>query len=228
MKDLQETLNLHKKWLINEPDGQKANLSSADLSSADLSSADLRYADLSSADLRYANLRYADLRYADLSSANLSSADLSSADLRYADLRYANLSSADLRYADLRYADLRYADLSSAEGLLSAIEYLEANFEKTTEGYIAYKTFNSEYKPPEKWVIQPDSIITENINFDRTRDCGCGINVAPLSWVKKQYGHKGHIWKVLIKWEWLAGVCVPYMTDGKIRCEKVQLIGVVE
>ena len=165
--ELKEILELHKKWLNNENNGSKANLSGADLSGADLSKAKLRYANLSD------------------------------------------------------------ADLSGADGFLSAIEYLEEHFEKTTEGYIAYKTFNSEYRPPEKWVIQSGSIITENVNFDRCRDCGCGINVAPYKWVKAHYGHKGDIWKVLIKWEWLAGVCVPYMTDGKIRCEKVQLIEVI-
>jgi len=52
----------HRKWLDNEVDGERADLTSANLTSA--------------------NLRYADLRYADLTSANLTSADLTSADLR--------------------------------------------------------------------------------------------------------------------------------------------------
>lgn len=41
----------HAKWLTNEYDGKRADLSSADLSSADLRSADLRSANLRSADL---------------------------------------------------------------------------------------------------------------------------------------------------------------------------------
>ena len=127
--------------------------------------------------------------------------------------------------ANLRGADLSYADLRGAKNLLSAIEYLEANFEKTTEGYIAYKTFGKEYNPPEKWVIQSGSVISENVNFNRTNICGCGINVAPLNWVKNNY--PGDIWKVLIRFEWLAGVCVPYNTDGKIRCERVELVEIV-
>ena len=245
-EDLEGVLELHKKWLNDEADGKKADLSGAnlryaDLSSADLSSANLRDADLSganlsSANLRDANLRYADLRDANLRYADLSSADLSSANLRDADLSGANLSSANLRYADLsgadlssanlRYADLSSANLSGANGLLSAIDYLESHFEKTTEGYIAYKIFNGSYTPSEKWVIQNGSVITENVNFDRAKECGCGINVATLGWVKKNY--RGDIWKVLIKFEWLAGVCVPYRTDGKIRCERVQLLKVVK
>ena len=186
-----EILNLHKKWLLGEPDGVRADLS-----------------------------------YADLRSANLSGANLSYADLRSADLSYADLRSADLRSADLSGANLRSADLSGADGLLSAIDYLTEHFEKTDEGFIAYKTFGSEYNPPEKWVLQSGSVIQENVNFDRAKPCGCGINVAPLNWVKRNYN--GDIWRVLIRYEWLSGVCVPYHTDGKIRCERIQLVEIVE
>ena len=129
--------------------------------------------------------------------------------------------------ADLSGANLSGADLSGAKGLLSAIDFLKEHFEMTNEGFIAYKTFGSEYNPPEKWVIQPGSVITENVNFDTANTCGCGINVAPLKWVQNAYGGDD-IWKVLIRFEWLAGVCVPYNSDGKIRCERVQLLEIVE
>ena len=160
--------------------------------------------------------------------ADLSGADLSGADLRYADLRNANLSGADLRNANLKNADLRYANLSGAKNILSQIDFLEENFETTKDGVIVYKTFGDAYVPPEKWVIQQGSIITENVNFDRTNTCACGINVAPLGWVERNRYRVKNIWKCLIRWEWLCGVCVPYNTDGKIRCEKVELIEVVE
>ena len=199
--NLNDILKKHKKWLKGEADGECANLSNAYLSNAYLSGA---------------NLSGADLRGADLRGAYLSGANLSGADLRGAYLSGANLSGADLSGANL----------SGAEGILSAIEYLKDNFEFTAEGIIAYKTFGQEYNPPEKWVLQPGSVITENVNFDRARLCGCGINVAPLNWVKQRY--LCDIWKVLIRWEWLAGVCVPYNTDGKIRCECVELIGIVK
>ena len=140
----------------------------------------------------------------------------------------ANLRGANLRGADLSDANLRGADLSDADGFLDAIDYLSEHFEKTTEGFIAYKTFGSVYEPPKKWTIEPNSVIQENVNFDRCIECGCGINVAPIDWVRSNYGHKGDIWKVLIRYEWLVGVCVPYHTDGKIRCERVQLLEIVE
>lgn len=63
-------------------------------------------------------------------------------------------------------------------------------------------------------------------NANLTNDCGCGINVAPLRWVKKNFNKQ--IWKLLIKWEWLPGVVVPYSTDGKIRCERAMILGRVD
>ena len=135
-------------------------------------------------------------------------------------------SKADLSGAGLRRAYLRGANLSGATGLLPSVNFLEAHFERTDAGYIAYKTFNVIFASPAAWGIKGGAIISENVNFDRCTECGCGINVAPLEWVKREYGN-GRIWKVLIRWEWLCGVCVPYMSDGKIRCERVELLEVV-
>lgn len=138
----------------------------------------------------------------------------------------ANLSGADLSGANLSGANLRRANLSGAEGLLKACNYLDAHFERTADGYIAYKTFGGEYNPPEAWKIEAGSVIEENVDPNRADRCGCGINVAPLEWVRREY--PGAIWKVLIRWEWLAGVVVPYNTNGKIRCERVELLEMLE
>jgi len=158
--------------------------------------------------------------------ANLREADLREADLCGADLREANLREANLSGANLREANLRWTDLSGCKGLLSPIDYLKENFEKTKKGYICYKTFNTNYPVPDYWKIQENSIITEVVNPSRTTNCTCGVNVGTLKWAKDNNdGDK--IWKCLIEWEWLVGVVVPYNTDGKIRCEKVRLLEVI-
>ncbi len=216
---------------LSEANLYEANLRGADLSGANLRGANLRGADLSGANLRGANLYEANLRGADLSGANLRGADLSEANLREANLRGANLSGADLSGADLsganlREANLRGANLSGALNLLESCAYIDDHFEKTDKGYIAYKTFGSFNTPPAYWTIEPDSIICENVNFNRTEECGCGVNVGTLEWVKENT--TGQIWKVLIEWPWLAGVVVPYSTDGKIRCERVRLLEKIE
>ena len=209
---LANILELHLKWLRSEKGGVRANLSDANLSDADLSDA---------------NLSDADLRGADLSRADLSDADLSDADLRGADLRGADLSRADLRGANLSDADLRGADLRGAEGVLSSIDFMNEHFEKIDEGYIAYKTFGTFYSINPNWKIKVGEVIEENVNFNRNNECGCGINVATYNWIKNQTGDLP-VYKVLIRNEWLMGVCVPYLSDGKIRCERVEILGVVD
>lgn len=203
-----------------------ADLYRAGLYGANLCRADLHRADLRGVDLRRADLSGVDLCRADLNDANLSGANLSDANMSDANLSGANINDANINNANLSGVNLSGANLSGANGLLSAVNFMEANFERTENGYIAYKTFCGQYTPPEKWKIKPGSIIEENVNFDRCNDCGCGINVAPIKWVKDHY--IGDIWKVLIRWEWLAGVCVPYNSKGKIRCERVELIEIVK
>ena len=154
-------------------------------------------------------------------------ADLNEADLNEANLSGANLSRANLRYANLSGANLSGADLNEANGLLSSMNFMEAYFERSKDGYIVYKCFNAQYKTPKGWKIESGSILEEEVNPNRTNLWGCGINVAPLEWVKKEYPNK-KIYKLIIKWEWLLGVVVPYNTNGKIRCSKAMIIGEVE
>lgn len=76
--------------------------------------------------------------------------------------------------ANLREANLSGANLRGAKELLPAVNFIDANFERVTDGYIAYKTFNSEYAAPESWTIAEGSVISENVNFNRCEGCGCG------------------------------------------------------
>ena len=169
-------------------------------------------ADLSGSDLSGSNLSGSDLRYSNLSGSNLSGSNLSGSDLRGSNLSGSNLSGSNL---------------SQTEGLLDTVNFMEAHFERTDRGYIVYKTFGGNYNPPDDWKIEPDSVITETVNFDRCTECGSGINVAPLEWVRENYPNK-QAWKCLIEWPWLVGVCVPYNTDGKIRCSRVRLLEVID
>ena len=111
---LNSILNKHNMWLLNDPEGERADLRGADLREANLMGADLYKADLYKADLIGADLREAFLYKASLYKASLYKADLMGADLRGADLIGADLSGADLSGADLRGADLSGADLSGA------------------------------------------------------------------------------------------------------------------
>jgi len=103
----------------------------------------------------------------------------------------------------------------------------QGHFKRTEEGYIVYKTFGAYYTPPEKWVIEPGTIIEEDCNKNRDITCAAGINFSTETWILNFIPHYDCmliIWKCLIRKEWLDGVTVPYLTDGKARCSKLQLI----
>ncbi len=76
---LRTVLEKHKKWMLGESGGERA---------------DLRYADLRYANLIDADLRYADLRYTNLIDANLAEADLRDVNLTGVDLTGAILTGA--------------------------------------------------------------------------------------------------------------------------------------
>ncbi len=256
--NLTAILDAHRKWYRDEPGGTRANLSGADLSDANLSGADLSGADLRSADLSRANLSganlsdanlsranlsganlsdanlsdanlsRADLRSADLSRANLSGANLSDANLSDANLSRADLSGADLRSADLSRANLSGADLSGCLNLPSVAIFL-SQFERDDLGLIVYKRIGNgtSYSPPAHWKIEPGAYLTEVVNPDRGTECGCGVNFATRQWCGQNYD-RADLWRCRIRWIDLAEVVVPYMTDGKARCGKLELLEVVK
>jgi hypothetical protein len=201
-------------WLDGQEGGQKAHLRGAHLSRADLRGANLRGADLREANLRGANLR----------EANLRGANLHGADLRGADLRGAHLHGANLSGANLSWADLREANLSGAKGLLSQCDFC-STMEAVADGLIAYKRIGrTDYASGDKWPPPaPGMILEEVCNGNRADLCGCGVNVGTLDWCR-YYCESQPLWKVLIRWAWVAGVVVPYGTDGKFRCERCELV----
>lgn len=154
-----------------------------------------------------------------IKNSNLSEADLSRTG--FVGTTFNNVSTAG--------AKINLTNFSQTKGLVSPIKFLEDNFEKTKDGYIAYKTFGTFYLESPEWVIREGAVISEVVNFNPTSECGSGVNVATKKWIldrmindEKFVG--ATVWKVLIRWEWLVGVCVPYDSDGKIRCERVELI----
>ena len=168
----------------------------------------------------------ADLSGANLSGANLDGANLSRANLSGANLRLADLRWANLREANLREANLREADLSGADGLLFAAEYMDQNFACDDNGYIVYRSQNGNNNHPKHWVFGPGKFLTETPNPDRCTLCGCGVAFATLKWAKEN--HDGPYWRCRINWKDLLDTVIPYNTDGKGRCARLELLEIVE
>ncbi len=211
-----------------------ANLRGTNLSGTNLSGTNLSGANLSDANLRGANLRDAGLSGAGLSGAGLSGANLRGANLLDADLSGANLRDADLRDANLRGTDLRGADLrgtnlSGVKGLLLAATWLARYFKSDKYGYIVYKKQQGNYTSPSNWSFNPGKILNEVPSPSRVNDCACGINFATCKWINDMYGiNASPIWKCRIAWKDLTDVVVPYNTDGKARCARLELIEIVK
>ena len=213
--NLHETLRAHQKWLKGE-DGDQADLSEMDLSGIDLSGMDLSMIYLNDCDLTGANLRGSSFCGADFRGANLSGADLYGDDLTHAVLEGANLEGANLDGVRLDNADL-----TDASGLCDPIELMRSRFEQTDRGYIVYAASDG-------WEnLEPDAVVAEAVNFNRYSVGGSGIEAAPLEWMRDKYPGRT-IWKCLIEWPWLVGVCVPYNTDGKVWASRVRLLEIAE
>ena len=129
--------------------------------------------------------------------------------------------------ANLRRADLRRANLSGAKNMLNPIKWMADNFEHDDLGYIVYKTFGAYQTPPESWKLEAGAFLEENVNPIPTNDCGCGINFATIKWIKGDQSDP-KIWRCRIRWMDCVGVVVPYNTDGKARCSRLELIEIVE
>lgn len=140
-------LELHKKWLLGEYEGIRADFTRVDLKGENFKGAELTKAIFNGADLRGANFSGANLHMADFRDSNLSGADfrdsnISGANFSGATLRIANLSKvnayetkftgADLGKATLSFANLQFsrlveADLSGAN--LSCSNLVRADLE---------------------------------------------------------------------------------------------------
>jgi uncharacterized protein YjbI with pentapeptide repeats len=139
----------------------------------------------------------------------------------------ANLSRADLSDADLSRANLSRANLSRAKNLLNPIIWMADNFEHDDLGFIVYKTFGAYQNPPETWKIEAGSFIEENVNPLPTNGCGCGINFATVKWIKADQSNPV-IWRCRIRWMDCVGIVVPYNTNGKARCARLELIEIIK
>ena len=159
--------------------------------------------------------------------ANLSNADLRYANLSNADLSNANLSNANLRYANLSNANLSGANLSGAQGLKRAADFL-SQFKQDDLGLLVYKRIegvngDTQYSPNPNWTIKKGEFLEENPNPTKTQECGCGVNFGTLQYCKENY-RNADLWLCRILWIDLADVIVPFGTDGKARCARLQLV----
>ena len=225
-EEIDEILELHRKWLIHDKDGKRADFREKDLSGINLREAVLSEADLNKANLQDADLRQTILQYTNLSWANLKKANLQDANLSWANLGGANLIDADLRRANLWGANLQDAilkgvDLRNVKNLpLSGLNILKYQKEKIRAFKLVNKNFEGIYRRLKykigKEINEPDYDSDERIL------CSKGLNVATFEWCLKNRETDNKILEV----EFYAKdiVAIPYATDGIFRIKRCKVI----
>ena len=67
------------------------------------------------------------------------------------------------------------------------------------------------------------SFLEDVVNPVPVDNCGCGVNFGTRKWCEDNY-NEADLWECLILFEDAPDIVVPYNTDGKARCGRLQLI----
>lgn len=192
------------------------------LDSANFAFSRMQFSSFSSCSMQKASISYSNLATVFFENCNMSNATLKRSHMQGSSFIRCNLFGT--RFDESRISE---CDFSQSSGALNPSDWMAENLERHEDGYIAYKTFEAVRLSNPNWKIEPGSVINEMVNAGITESCGCGINVSTLRWQEENqpiFHKKGPIWRCLIRWEWLPSVVIPWGTNGKFRCGRVELL----
>ena len=180
-------------------------------------------------EVRFINCDFKSVRFL---SINFKSADFTGSIFRNCSFELCCLEKADMSnctFIDTPLSEnILGVNLSQSKGLLNPLSFMYENFATNEDGFIVFKAFGETfYKMPAIWEIKEGLFLNEEVNYNRTEECGCGVNFATRDWIEKNFSNSfKHItvWECLLHFRDLALLCVPYKTDGKARCGRLQLI----
>lgn len=110
--EVQEIITYHKKWLLGDKDGVRANFNKeSDFEGVNFANADLREATFTDINFKGANFTNAKLDWAYLSGSDFENATFDNASVRWAQCRSANFLNAGLNGADFSYSNLSLSSI---------------------------------------------------------------------------------------------------------------------
>ena len=181
---LQQALDLHKKWLKNEPDGKRFDVSNrivkfdfelsefpfknVDFSNANFSGSDFSRTDFSDANFGNANFSGTDFRNADFNDAHFNDANFS---FIYFD--NTNFSSTDFRNAYFNNADFNSAYFNNAH--FNSADFSSTNFNHANFYHTSF--YNTNFSGAD--FSNSDFIHT---NFNSTIFSGTDFNNTAIDW----------------------------------------------
>lgn len=208
------------------------NISSCNLDSSSFMESKIQYSRFQSTSMIMTNFEKSKMKDVVFNTVNLTDSkwnksELTSILFMHSVLKRARLKQVKFVKPLFRDVNLSETNFSGSTGLLDPISYIYENFEGNNFGIIVYKIFGLYHDPNPEWIIKEDSIITENVNPDRTCGVACGINIGSKKWLlSNSYNiltDQKDIWQCFIRNEWFPGIVVPYEDDGQIRTSRLQL-----
>ncbi len=113
--EVQEIITYHKKWLLGDKDGVRANFNKeSDFEGVNFANADLREATFTDINFKGANFTNANLDWAYLSGSYFENATFDNASVRWAQCRSTNFLNAGLNGADFSYSNLSLSSIRNS------------------------------------------------------------------------------------------------------------------
>jgi len=119
-----DIVNIHKRWLIDEDEGTRAEIIDFDLSKLSFNGKDLRKAIFLNCNLSGTVFDVANLEEINFKNSNLSNSSFWKTYLFGANLKNVNLSNSDLLFANMQNADL-------TNSILKGANFSEVNLKNT-------------------------------------------------------------------------------------------------
>lgn len=163
-------------------------------------------------------------RFGDFSKADFYSSIIT--DTIFIKCDFTSASFENVKFENVRFISCSFngTNFKGSTGLSSPIDIIAGNYEKTENGYIGYCAFD---KAPEL-----GQIFTETVNTNRSTPSGIRVMTKEhMEWIykDKETGNdkrtrykKVEVWEVVIPFEYLSGVVVPFDFHGEIYCERVK------
>jgi len=169
---------------------------------------------------------------ASLDSVTFIGADLTGANFGDVTMRTVSFARANLNKVYVEGWQEINTDTSGATGLFDAHEWMKEHFKwDDLKGWTVYKAIGeTEFGWPRYWASpSPGVILKENVDWNPTNTCGCGVNFGTRDFCERNYGHRRvQIWECHIPPMYACSIVVPFGSYGKARCGHLVLDEIVE
>ena len=148
-------------------------------------------------------------------------ADMVDAMFHRCDFNYGRILHSNLSQCEFVESNISTLIQEENQGIKSATEFINKNYEKSREGCIGY-IIESEWCT--NTLITDGELLTNTFLADTTANENASCRVYPQTMLKDLELYEDLIWKVAIPYEYLADVCVPSFNAKFLRSRFVKVL----